>query len=161
MSSPRDYHPDDASAINALALKSFHQYRHQFNDWQKLADGLACFSNLASEAEIIVAESEGFIFGAVAYVGPKQSKADYFPADTPIIRMLVVDPDHRGRGLGRVLTEACLLRAKRDDCRFIALHTSPIMSVALPMYLRMGFEEYGAAPNLFGVPYRVYRKKLD
>lgn len=43
----------------------------------------------------------------------------------------------------------------------IALHTSPIMTVALPMYLRMGFEYARDAPHLHGVPYRIYLKRLD
>jgi hypothetical protein len=50
-------------------------------------------------------------------------------------------------------------RAARS-CAVIALHTSPIMTVALPMYLRMGFAKVQDAPPLFGVPYAVYTKAL-
>ena len=42
----------------------------------------------------------------------------------------------------------------------IALHTSPIMTVALPMYLRMGFERLRDAPPIRGVYYAVYTKML-
>jgi hypothetical protein len=42
----------------------------------------------------------------------------------------------------------------------IALHTSPIMSVALPMYLKMGFAKAYDAPPIFGVAYAVYTKAL-
>lgn len=35
------------------------------------------------------------------------------------------------------------------------------MTVALPMYLRMGFELAHDAPPVFGVPYAVYLKRLD
>ena len=42
----------------------------------------------------------------------------------------------------------------------IALHTSPIMTVALPMYLRMGFAKAYDAPPIFGVAYAVYTKAL-
>ena len=34
------------------------------------------------------------------------------------------------------------------------------MTVALPMYLRMGFEWHHEAPPIYGVPYAVYLKKL-
>ena len=40
------------------------------------------------------------------------------------------------------------------------LHTSPIMTVALPMYLKMGFVKAYDAPPIFGVPYAVYTKAL-
>lgn len=59
-----------------------------------------------------------------------------------------------------MLTEACLERARRDHSPIIALHTSPIMSVALPMYLRMGFEKLRDAPDIHGVSYAVYTKSL-
>ena len=34
------------------------------------------------------------------------------------------------------------------------------MTVALPMYLRMGFEWHRDAPAVYGVPYAVYLKRL-
>ena len=52
-------------------------------------------------------------------------------------------------------------RARRDGSPVIALHTSPIMAVALPMYLRMGFRLARDAPPIYGVPYAVYLKQLD
>ena len=51
-------------------------------------------------------------------------------------------------------------RARRDGSPIIALHTSPIMSVALPMYLKMGFVKAYDAPPIFGVAYAVYTKAL-
>jgi GNAT superfamily N-acetyltransferase len=74
--------------------------------------------------------------------------------------MLVVDPVERGKGLGHALTSECIKRAQRDRSPIIALHTSAIMAVALPMYLRMGFTKAYDAPLIFGVPYAVYTKAL-
>ena len=48
----------------------------------------------------------------------------------------------------------------RDFASAIALHTSPIMTVALPMYLRMGFAKLRDAPPILGVDYAVYTKAL-
>jgi GNAT superfamily N-acetyltransferase len=96
----------------------------------------------------------------VTYVGPHVEKAAFFDRSWPIIRMLVVDSAHRGKGLGHALTSECLARARRDGSAIIALHTSPIMTVALPMYLRMGFSRAHDAPSIFGVPYAVYTKAL-
>lgn len=45
----------------------------------------------------------------------------------------------RGKGLGHLLTEECIKRARPDKSWIIALHTTPIITVALPMYLLMEF----------------------
>ncbi len=109
----------------------------------------------------MVAEIQDQIIGAVAYIPPGRPKASYFQKEWPVIRMLVVDPSCRGHGVGRELTRECLARARRDRSPVVALHTSTIMTVALPMYLRMGFEWAHDAPPVFGVPYAVYLKRLD
>ena len=74
--------------------------------------------------------------------------------------MLVVLPEARGKGIGRVLTEKCLDCARRDHAEAVALHTSQIMQVALAMYLKMGFVFHAAAPDIHGVKYGVYVKVL-
>jgi putative SOS response-associated peptidase YedK len=58
---------------------------------------------------------------------PNRPKAPFFEPDWPIVRMLVVDPAARGRGVGRALMDECCRRARRDGSRVLALHTSPIM----------------------------------
>jgi ribosomal protein S18 acetylase RimI-like enzyme len=96
----------------------------------------------------------------VVYVGPGKPKSDFFEMEWPVIRMLSVDTPYRGHGIGRALTLECVRRAERDGSPVIALHTSSIMEVALPMYTRMGFMFHREAPSLFGVPYGVYLKNL-
>jgi len=118
-------------------------------------------STLADSGEIVVAELEDRIVGAVAYIPPGRSKAAYFQSAWPIIRMLVVEPICRDKGVGRALTEECLRRAKRDGSPVIALHTSPIMTVALPMYIKMAFKRQHNAHPIYDVPYAVYLKRLD
>ena len=122
--------------------------------------GLSKTSALSASGEIIIAELEDQFAGAVAYFGPNSQKASFFDQRWPIIRMLVVDPAFRGKGIGRVLSNECIARAKRDGSPVIALHTSPIMSIALPMYLKMGFVKAYDAPPIFGVTYAVYTKAL-
>lgn len=156
----RDFAISDAAIIDRLAVASFSQYSNDFQDWPVMVRVLEKMSDMAATAEIIIAEHEGRIIGAVGYVPPSAPKSAHFKPEWPIIRMLVVDPNTRGLGAGRALTEACIARARRDHAAEIALHTSPIMTVALPMYLRMGFVRVRDAP-LFGVPYAIYVKALD
>ena len=156
----RDFASGDSEVVNRLAVAAFTPFAPHYSDWPAMATNLAKMSALAESGEIIIAEHGGTIVGAVAYVPPNAPKAAYFDAAWPIIRMLVVDPVSRGKRIGRILTDECLARARRDGAKVIALHTSPIMSVALPMYLRMGFAKLRDAPPILGVDYAVYTKTL-
>lgn len=156
----RDYETGDEAAIGSVALAAFEQFKPTYADWPAMASNVCRIADLAKTGELIIAEMNGEIVGGVVYVGPHKPKATFFDKAWPIIRMLVVSPSHRGEGIGRMLTEMCLERARRDHSPIIALHTSPIMSVALPMYLRMGFKKIRDAPDIHGVPYAVYTKPL-
>lgn len=105
-------------------------------------------ASLADYAELIVAEDDNRLVGAVGYVAPATPpRADFFDFDWAIVRMLVVDPDSRGKGIARKLTDECVARARRDHAPVIALHTSPTMEVALRMYLKMGFKFARSLPD--------------
>jgi ribosomal protein S18 acetylase RimI-like enzyme len=157
----RNYEPADAEALGKVALEAFEQFRLAYSDWPALASFVSNMSILSETGEIIVAEEQQEIVGGVAYIGPRQPKADYFDINWPIIRMLVVKPTARGKGLGHLLTEECINRARRDKSPIIGLHTTPIMTVALAMYLRMGFTKLHHTPDIYGVPYTVYTKSLS
>ena len=156
----RDFDPSDEATLGSVALAAFKQFSDSYSDWEALAASVSRMADLAKTGEIIVAETGGKIIGGVAYIGPSKPKAEYFESKWPIIRMLVVTPSARGNGVGRKLTETCIERAKRDGSPIIALHTTPIMNVALLMYLRMGFTKVCPAPDIYGVPYAVYAKSL-
>ena len=151
----------DTEAVNAVALSAFAQYEGIYQDWETLARSVGSMATLADQAELILAEDGDRVVGAVAYCPPgSQPRADFFEPEWPIIRMLVVEPSARGKGVGRRLTDQCIERAKRAGAPLISLHTSPAMKVALAMYSKMGFElERDVAPR-FGVPYAVYTLAL-
>lgn len=155
----RDFNIKDTKAVNQIALRAFQEYKNYFNDWNKIKLFVSNMASLSNDAELIIASSNETILGAVAYV-PSGVKKDLFPSDWPVIRMLVVDPEYRGFGIGRKLTEECIQRALRDKSPIIALHASSIMKVALRMYLCMGFIFEKEAPLLCGVPYNIYIKAL-
>lgn len=157
----RDLLQSDTTRVNALAIRAFEQFKDAYQDWPALQAKIGNLSALADVGEVIVAEVEGQIVGAVAYVGPGAPKAAFFRPEWSIMRMLVVAPDARGLGIGRALAEECLRRAKRDQASVFALHTSELMQVAMPMYQRMGFKWASSAPAVHGVEYGIYVKELD
>ena len=113
----RDYRSSDADDVNRIAVTAFGQFRDHYQDWPAMLAGLSRTSSLSDAGEIIVAEYRDRLAGAVAYFGPTAAKAAFFDPAWPIIRMLIVDPVDRGKGLGHALTSECLARAKRDRSR--------------------------------------------
>lgn len=157
----REYQPSDAQAVNAVALAAFEELNAHYNDWPAFSRNIGNMASLAESGELIVATVKEKVAGAVTYVGPGKKKREFFPVEWPILRMLVVAPPYRGFGIGKALTEECIRRAHRDGASLVALHTTPIMKVALPMYERMGFKYQSETPLIFGVPYGIYVKTFD
>jgi ribosomal protein S18 acetylase RimI-like enzyme len=158
----RDFRPSDAAHVNCVAGAAFAEFRAAYSDWAAMSAAVSAMSRLACVGELIVAEvSDGALVGAVAYIAPDRPKPDFFDASWPIVRMLVVDPAFRGRGVGRALMEECLNRARRDGSAVLGLHTSPIMTTALSMYRKMGFRLQRDAPAIYGVPSAVYLMRLE
>lgn len=157
----REFTEADTESVNAVALAAFAQYSGAYTDWSAFSKNISSMASLAKDGEIIVADTDRGIIGAVVYIGPHQPKSAIFDTSWPIMRMLVVTPSARGCGVGRALAEACIARARRDHAPLFALHTSSIMQVALPMYEHMGFTFLRAAPAIFGVAYGIYVKPLS
>lgn len=157
----REYREPDKHQVNDLALLAFQQYSYEYEDWEGFSKIITQMSHLSETSELIVAEVNSKIVGAVVYTGPNKSKAPFFKPEWSVIRMLVVSPKSRGKGIGQSLYKTCLNRAKRDNAEIIALHTSKIMEVALAMYLKAGFRIHSGAPDIHGVKYEVYTKKIQ
>jgi predicted N-acetyltransferase YhbS len=149
---------DELPRVNALALEAWNSLRSGYDPsrWDWLSSRIGTMSKIAERGRILVALDGQEILGAVAYVPAGVSDPSSFPLDWPVMRMLVVRPSSRGKGIGKALATACIQCAKESGAPCIALHTSPIMTVALPMYLRMGFAKDGDMPPIAGAPYARY-----
>jgi ribosomal protein S18 acetylase RimI-like enzyme len=156
----RDFLARDTDAVNRLSVAAFAEFRTAYSDWMGMVANLSKMSTLAAVGELIVAECTGMIIGAVTYVAPDRPKPAFFDGAWPIVRMLVVDPEYRGQGIGGALMQECVRRAKRDQADALALHSSPIMTAALAMYRGMGFTYHRDGTPVFGVPTGVYVMQL-
>jgi ribosomal protein S18 acetylase RimI-like enzyme len=152
----RPYAPGDRDAVNAVARAAFAQYSGDYSDWPSFIEGIGKMADLADNADVLVAEQDGVIIGAVAHVGPGRPRAAFFPLEWSVIRMLVVDPARRGQGAGRALVDGCLRLAQEAGAPAVGLHTSPIMASALRMYEALGFVRDSDLPPIRGVPYGRY-----
>lgn len=94
---------------------------------------------------LLTAISKGHkIVGAVLYFG---DMSQYGSGGTAIhekeaagFRLLAVHPSHRGHGLGKVLTQACIDEAKKQGRNTLVIHSTKAMKLAWSMYERMGFK---------------------
>ncbi len=80
------------------------------------------------------------------------------PASAGEVKRLYLRPKYRGQGLGRRLLEAVVERAPAMGYERLYADTLPIMSEALSLYQRAGFERveaYASAPT----PGAIYLKK--
>jgi len=150
----RDARPDERAAVAQVTLRAYAELAEVMEPeaWAGL-DG-AVRAALASDApaERIVAEHRGALVGSVMLFPPAvdayEGLADLAP--WPELRLLAVSPDARGLGVGRLLVEECVRRARRMGAADLGLHTSQSMRVAMEMYQRMGFErapEYDFYPR--------------
>jgi GNAT superfamily N-acetyltransferase len=156
----RPFTPADTKAVDALVCAAYAEFEPLIPGWAEFSRSFTQLTALANLSEVLVAEREGRLVGAVGYVGAGQPKRDFFHPSWPVVRFLSVLPSAQGMGLGRVLVQACIDRALRDRAPLLALHTSTVMVNARRLYQRMGFEEVADLPPMAGVPYVMMHKHL-
>src|SRR5919204_4434661 len=94
----------------------------------------------AESAEVLVAVDEsGRVLGGVTFVGGFGPLAEFETADESGMRMLAVAPAAQGRGVGRLLAEACVERARAAGRTRLVLHTTRAMTAAHRLYQGLGF----------------------
>ncbi|MEO3691203.1 GNAT family N-acetyltransferase [Roseateles paludis] len=135
--------PTDAAASADLTRAAF--LCHIAQDWQPEAQErfLSEMSTATLQADI-----EGACFTAGAFEGLQLIGFILLPRPN-FVRLLFVDSDHMGRGLGRQLWEAARthLEAHHPTTGTVELNASPF---ALGFYRRLGFAPLSAEYTLKG-----------
>ncbi len=90
--------------------------------------------------------------------GESGRQREPWPREWATLRLLAVQAAHRGRGIGRLLAEARIQRARTLGAPVIALHTSAIFPISREMYRSMGWlrtraYDFYPAPDLCAEAY--------
>ena len=126
----------DAEAIGALTEAS---YREHVGDHEYLAE-LRDAASRIREAEVLVAEVDGEIVGAVTIAAPGNPYAEISQPHELEVRMLAVAASARGQGIAGRLMDAVEARAHQLGLTGVALSTAPTMQTAHRLYERRGYE---------------------
>ncbi len=139
----RNAQANEMNAILDLTLAAYDELATNMPaaNWRGLKATIIKTLRQPGNAEVIVAEMGTELVGSVLLF-PGDSDAyggQAVVANWPELRLLAVNPSVRGRGIGTLLMEECILRAQRSGATALGLHTGDSMVVALPMYERRGF----------------------
>jgi ribosomal protein S18 acetylase RimI-like enzyme len=139
---------DSFEAARRVLRAAYSEYESAFpaENWTVYLQDILDLEGRGDASELLIAERDGELVGCVSYF-PPGSKASYpsdafserWPDDWSAIRLLAVDPEARGGGVGRRLTDACIDRARAQGAPVLGLHTTAPMAIARAMYERMGF----------------------
>lgn len=145
----RNAKPDEFEAVGKLMVKvyshleGFPKESEQPNYYNMLAN----VGELTKkpEAELLVAVSpDGKIAGSIVYFGDMKHYGSGGTAtleqNASGFRLLAVDPLKRGQGIGKLLTNECIRKAKEKNHHQVVIHTTRAMQTAWKMYENLGFK---------------------
>lgn len=152
---------EDADQVRSILTASYRQYDKHFpaDVWEPYLVEVANLESRSQVCELFVAENAGSVVGCVSYYPPAAAfayagheLAQPWPRDWAAIRLLAVEASSRGSGVGRILTETCIARAREQGASAVGLHTAQVMTAARTIYKRMGFErvpefDFGGVPD--------------
>lgn len=146
---------EDFEAIADLNVAAFAQFEPALDpaSWQDMLKNLRNVAERAATTEFFVCREQGQVVGSVGYCPAGKSNPHIFSPDMASVVLLVVHPQHRGGGMGRALTSACIERAREDNAAAIGLFTSELMQPAHHVYRALGFRLESELPARYGVRY--------
>jgi predicted N-acetyltransferase YhbS len=139
----------DLEPARAVLRDAYTEYETSFPpaNWKPYLADIVDLEGRAAQSKLIVAADDTGIIGCVSFF-PPGAKTSYpsdafsepWPSDWAAFRLLAVPPSARNRGVGKLLTDACIERAREAGAPAVGLHTTAPMAIARGMYERMGFE---------------------
>ena len=138
----RDAHADDIPRLLELYLQLSGSSQHPEDDVRRFTDAHgAALERITADphTDLFVLEAGGRVVATYAlYIMPNLSHGG---RPFAIVENVVVDDALRGQGLGRLLMEHALARAREAGCYKLALTSNRKRTAAHAFYESIGFEQ--------------------
>lgn len=141
--------PDEFKVVGHLMVNVYSQLQgfpkpHEQPQYYIMLENVGDLT-LKPDVELLVAVSDsGKMDGAVVYFGDMQYYGSGGTAtkekNAAGFRLLAVNIDARGLGLGKLLTQKCIDKAKETNHEQMIIHTTKAMMQAWKMYESLGFK---------------------
>jgi ribosomal protein S18 acetylase RimI-like enzyme len=161
----RPVRPDEYARLGAITVDAYGRLDGSPNEPDydlELAD-VGRRAELPGVTVFAAVDDDGQLLGGITYVHDVDAElAEHDDPDAASIRMLAVDPDVQGRGVGVALVRHCIDMARAAGFTAVVLHSGVWMQAAHRMYERLGFvrdpdRDWEPVP---GVHLRYYRLDL-
>ncbi|MFL6555501.1 MAG: GNAT family N-acetyltransferase [Bacillus sp. (in: firmicutes)] len=135
----------EIEAVRRLLVESYQQYEHAYSNpqlWDNYLTNIKASVDNSDVKKILIAKSEDHILGTLQLF--ESSETAYQKPEleifSPIIRLLAVHPQARGRGVAQALIKAGVQFAKSQGADKLYLHSSDKMQQAIRLYEWLGFK---------------------
>lgn len=155
---------DDLEQIKALTIKAYGPYKSVFTqeNWLQIESNFnddSFYKKLFRIAECILCEKNSAVLGVVFLV-PSGNPQIIFQANWSYIRLLGVNPDYMGMGIGKKLVQMCIDFAKDSGETTVALHTAEFQKPAYKIYESLGFTKDKEFKHM-GMNYWLYILEIN
>jgi GNAT superfamily N-acetyltransferase len=148
----RNAFPSEFTVIGKLLigvysqLDGFPKEDEQPNYYKMLAN-IGDFTNHPETELLVAVDNNNTILGAVVYFNDMQYYGSGGTAtqekNAAGFRLLGVDNNARGKGIGKLLTQECIKKATENNLNQVIIHSTLAMQTAWKMYENIGFQRSG------------------
>lgn len=145
----RNASPSEFEAIGKLLISVYSQLdgfpkENEQPNYYKMLANIGDFTNHPETELLVAVDKNNAILGAVVYFNDMQYYGSGGIAtqekNTSGFRLLGVDNNVRGKGIGKLLTQECIRKATQNSLKQVIIHSTLAMQTAWKMYENLGFK---------------------
>jgi len=147
----REAYSNEFSKLGELMVSVYSQLegfpnQEEIPDYYDNLRNVGDFTKKPKTKLIVAVSNKGTIDGGLVYFGDMSyygaGEISTTSQKAAAFRLLAVDSKTRGKGLGKLLIEACFKHARKEGFNQLLIHSTKYMMVAWKMYERMGFVRF-------------------
>ena len=166
----REAHPDEYMALGQLMVDVYSKLEGfpgptEIPQYYYILKNVGDFTKKPKAKLFVAVSTSGEVDGGLVYFGDMKYYGAGGKATTSqnaaAFRLLAVNPEIRGKGLGTLLIDLCMTQAKKEGFEYLVIHSTKSMMTAWKMYERMGFVRFPEIDfdqngvNVFGFRYQL------